>query len=350
VAFDSEVRVLLPGRAMDAEGKAAADLALAALRGGGSTNLSGGWIQGVDCVATLATRLPVGSNFVVLLTDGHANAGIVDPHELGLLADSYRRRGINTSAVGVGEGWSSAQIDAIAGTGGGRLYHAETAEEIATHVLGEFEEISTVVAEDVTLEVEFPSELKVFEHVGLFAHRREGNRLECSLGSLTASSTPAAVFRSTTPAGVPGERLAFTVRARYRTPGDPVPLTAEAATAELVFARAADNDAAPYDPAAAEKAAKAWQAVAVRDAVRLNRERRYAEARAVLTKALERLGKFVKEKWKLPECEPLLAEMRDLRRHIDREMDEGDRKRIATAKWKGTRGERDTRQARDTRR
>src|SRR5262249_55492322 len=157
--------------------------AVAALESHGSTNLSGGWIQGADCVAEQTSRRPDASNYIVLLTDGWANTGITDPRELGLLADSYRRRGLNTSAVGVGVDWSEDQIWAIAGAGGGRLDHAETAEEIVTHVLGEFEEIAAVIAEDVTLEVEFPPELQVFEHVGLFTHRREGNRLELTLGS-----------------------------------------------------------------------------------------------------------------------------------------------------------------------
>lgn len=343
VTFASEVHVPLPGRLMDPEGKAAAQRAVTALESRDSTNLSGGWIQGADCVAEQASRRLDTSNFVVLLTDGRANVGITDPVELGSLAATYRRRGINTSAVGVGDDWSDKQIEAIAGFGGGRLYHAESPEEIVTHVLGEFEDIATVIAEDVMLEVEFPPELKPFEHIGTFAHRREGNRLECSLGSLPAASAPRAVFRVMAPAGRAGERLPFTIRARYRTPGDTMPQATAPVTAELVFATTKGNDATPYDLSLALEAAKAWQAVAIRVALSVNREGRYAEAREGLAQTLKRLTHFVREKWKLAAAKPLLDEMQSLLERIGRAMDEGERKRISTEKWKGTRGERDPR-------
>jgi Ca-activated chloride channel family protein len=341
VSFASKVRVLFPGRAMDAAGKAIAQQAVAALESYDSTNLSGGWVQGVNCVAEQASRRPDASNFVVLLTDGQANVGIVDPDQLGLMADSNRRRGINTSAVGVGKDWESRQLETIAGAGGGRLYHAESAEEIATLLRGEFEEIESVIAEDVTLEVEFPREMHVFEHVGVFTHRREGNRLVCSLGSLTSSSAPHVVFRSTTPAGKAKERLVFTVAAQYRTPGDPTPHTTPPVTIELTFATGRDNDATAYDALLAVEAAKAWQAVEVRDALRRNRERRYAKARARLAATIERFAKFVHEKWRLPQAEPLLDEMRELLERIDQDIGEGYRKVVEIKKWKGTRGERD---------
>jgi hypothetical protein len=117
-------------------------------------------------------------------------------------------------------------------------------------------------------------------------------------------------------------------------------------TAELVFAASTVNDAEPYNLPLAAEAAKAWQAVAVRQAVSLNREGRYREAQKGLDEAIKRITKFVREKWRLPEAEPLLDEMRALRERIDRDLGEGNRKRISTEKWKGTRGERDHRGSR----
>jgi hypothetical protein len=152
--------------------------------------------------------------------------------------------------------------------------------------------------------------LEKFEHVGVFADRRDGNRLECSVGSLSAWSAPRVVFRSITPAGRPGVRFPFTVRARYRPPGDPTPHDPVSATVELAFATGTGNDAAPYGLSLAEEAAKAWQAVAVREAIRLNGKGLYGKAREGLVKALKRLTKFVQENWHLPAAEPLLDELR----------------------------------------
>jgi Ca-activated chloride channel family protein len=50
---------------------------LYSIRDGGSTNLSGGWFRGSDCVREAAS--PEYVNRLILLTDGQANHGIIDP-------------------------------------------------------------------------------------------------------------------------------------------------------------------------------------------------------------------------------------------------------------------------------
>src|SRR5471032_1396691 len=63
IDFDDEVRLLAPL----ASPQAAVD-AIPRIRAGGSTNLSGGWLKGVE-------QLRGGGGKVLLLTDGHANVG-----------------------------------------------------------------------------------------------------------------------------------------------------------------------------------------------------------------------------------------------------------------------------------
>ena len=73
VAFDDEVQVVVPaGPLLD---KAAARAAVLAIGPGGTTNLSGGLLRGLQ----EARRVAGGSGAtLLLLSDGHANAGVTD--------------------------------------------------------------------------------------------------------------------------------------------------------------------------------------------------------------------------------------------------------------------------------
>lgn len=102
VSFDDNVIVHLDGHAL-ADGTGPALAAVRSLETGGSTDLAGGWAAGADCVARTLTRGGF-RNHVLLLSDGHANRGIVDPALLALAAEQRRGQGIATSCLGIGDG------------------------------------------------------------------------------------------------------------------------------------------------------------------------------------------------------------------------------------------------------
>jgi Ca-activated chloride channel homolog len=74
VSFASDIVTHVAATAMDAPGRAAARAAVAALHTRGSTNLSEGWFTAVEAAARPGLPDPR----VVILSDGHANAGIAD--------------------------------------------------------------------------------------------------------------------------------------------------------------------------------------------------------------------------------------------------------------------------------
>ena len=94
VAFDDTVQLVLPLAHQDAD---SAGRVVRAIRSGGSTNLSGGWLKGLEMLAT--AQRPDALRRIVILTDGHANAGIVDHDELVPLISSGRKQGVTTSAT-----------------------------------------------------------------------------------------------------------------------------------------------------------------------------------------------------------------------------------------------------------
>ncbi len=119
VVFDDSVDVLFEGLPMDQAGKDRADAMLSGVHSGGMTCLSGGWLRGAETVARLREGGGGRRNQVILLSDGHANEGILDPGELAHHAAELRKRGIYTSCVGIGDGYSPEQLAVLSEHGGG---------------------------------------------------------------------------------------------------------------------------------------------------------------------------------------------------------------------------------------
>jgi Ca-activated chloride channel homolog len=155
VDFDDRVRLLCPlGECRD--GRAAH--ALAHIRAGGSTNLSGGWLRGVEELR----RAPGGEpRKLLLLTDGQANVGIVDPAQLVGMAGAAGRDGIGTTTIGYGQDFDEDLLTAMADAGRGNAHHAPTADAAPAIFAQEVEGLTSLVAQNVTVEVRPSAEVEV---------------------------------------------------------------------------------------------------------------------------------------------------------------------------------------------
>ena len=135
-----------------------------------------------------ATRSPrhlveSGVNRCLLLTDGLANVGIVDPAELERHAGELRARGVATTTFGVGEDFNESLLQAMADAGGGHFYFAASVVEIRDHITSEVGETLDVVARDVTLEVTAPETVRV-ESMAPFRTEARGSRTLIRIGDL----------------------------------------------------------------------------------------------------------------------------------------------------------------------
>ena len=112
VAYDDQIDLLAPLAPVDV------DWLLPRLRSlgpGGSTNLSGGWLKGLEQLrggGAVEGREPV--RRILLLTDGLANVGITEPGALVGLADQARQSGVGTTTIGVGDDFDEALLTAMA--------------------------------------------------------------------------------------------------------------------------------------------------------------------------------------------------------------------------------------------
>ena len=148
VAFDDNVQLVLPLAHHEPDGAGAA---VRAIRSGGSTNLSGGWLKGLELL-TAAMR-DGALRRIIVLTDGHANAGITGPEQLVPLIKSGYGQGVTTSLVGFGEGYDEQLLAALADGGMGNDYFCAGPDQAAQVFADEFGGLASVVAQNVSVEI-----------------------------------------------------------------------------------------------------------------------------------------------------------------------------------------------------
>jgi Ca-activated chloride channel family protein len=148
VTFDDQVQLALPLAHHDA---ATARAALRRIHSGGSTNLSGGWLKGMEILAAHAR--PEAIQRILVLTDGQANVGIVDHDVLRKMCSSAKAQQITTTMIGFGDGYDETLLAAMADAGGGNDYWCAGADQ-ATKVFGdEFTGLANVVAQNISVEI-----------------------------------------------------------------------------------------------------------------------------------------------------------------------------------------------------
>jgi Ca-activated chloride channel family protein len=146
VAFDDEVTVVVPaGPVLD---KAALRAAVLAIPPGGTTNLSGGLLRGIQEARRAAG--PAGAT-LLLLSDGHANAGVTDADRLAGVAAAARAQGVTTSTVGIGLGYDEALMAAIARGGQGSHAFAADGDGAGAVVAGEVAGLLTKTVQAASL-------------------------------------------------------------------------------------------------------------------------------------------------------------------------------------------------------
>lgn len=330
VSFDSNVKDHLVGEEMSADGRERALQVLGGIEAGGNTNLSGGWFRGAEHVAVAMEQRAGFQNRVIVLSDGHANEGIVNPASLAEHAEQLAMRGLYSSTVGIGDGYHGETLEAIAVKGGGSHHRAARPHEIVEVVTAELEEMRSTEAESLKIVLQHSPGLQL-KSLNEFPISRSGDGSICDLGSLASGASRLAIFSVKFPPGEPAGRCPIGVSVAWRRPGESETHRVDPITVSARFARGNENNAQPYDAALTDAVARMWQAKIVRRIVRLNREGRYTEALKRLEQDIPRFARYAERAANGP---ALIAELRRLREAADREWNEGHRKEIEIAMYK----------------
>jgi len=134
VTFDDSAQVVLPAMPLEMCGKEHAKMVVAHIETGGSTDLSSGYLRGIQEARRVATE--TGAT-IVLLSDGQANAGIVDPTQLLNLARDARSKNITTSTIGIGRGYDETVLVALTEGGAGNHSFALEPDQAAAALAAE---------------------------------------------------------------------------------------------------------------------------------------------------------------------------------------------------------------------
>lgn len=148
VTFDDQVDMVMSLARHDV-GRAA-DI-LSRVHAGGSTNLSGGWLKGLEILS--AHGRPEAMKRVIVLTDGEANAGIVDRHQLAGLTGAARAQQVTTTMVGFGDGYDEQLLATMADAGGGNDYWCAGPDQATKVFADEFTGLASVVAQNISVEI-----------------------------------------------------------------------------------------------------------------------------------------------------------------------------------------------------
>ncbi|MBF9014018.1 MULTISPECIES: VWA domain-containing protein [unclassified Oceanispirochaeta] len=179
ITYSDYVDVLLP--ATKVSNKLSIKRKIASIKSGGSTALFAGVSKGADELEKFLDRNKV--NRVILLSDGLANVGPESPAALGDLGSSLKRIGISVTTIGLGLGYNEDLMTRLAQKSDGNHAFVENSRDLSRIFEYEFKDILSVVAQDVTIEIECK---EGFHPVRILGREADviGNKVYTSLNQL----------------------------------------------------------------------------------------------------------------------------------------------------------------------
>jgi Ca-activated chloride channel family protein len=149
--------------------------------------MSGGWLRGAACVREKTS--PEYVNRVLLLTDGQANHGIVDPAILVKHAAELTEEGIATTTLGYGDDFNDDLLTALADAGRGSAYHVETADQAPTIFAQELEGLLAIAAQNVRITFTPSSLVRRVDLCSAVENHQDGKTLTVTMGDLVSADT-----------------------------------------------------------------------------------------------------------------------------------------------------------------
>jgi len=166
VVFDTDAKVLFPATRIGngSEIKRAIDC----LEPSGSTNLHAGLMLGYQ--EANKNYLKNATNRVILLTDGIANVGTVEPGKIAAESSEFNGQGIDLSTIGVGLDLNNDLLRTLAKSGRGLYHFISDYKDIDKVFVNEVQSLVSSVAKKVEVKVDFDSNLQLEQIYGYTPH------------------------------------------------------------------------------------------------------------------------------------------------------------------------------------
>ncbi|OBA36432.1 vWA domain-containing protein [Gordonia sp. 852002-51296_SCH5728562-b] len=185
VTFDDEAQIAVPAGPLADKGRAV-DLVDAIITGG-MTDLSSGYLRGLQELRRAATASGISGGTVLVISDGHVNSGISDVDEFASLTAKAAADGIVTSTLGYGRGYDETLLAAIARSGNGNHVFADDPDAAGAAIGGEVDGLLSKAVQAVTLTVRFIPQVQLSLYNDLPAHQVADGEVAIELGDLYGS-------------------------------------------------------------------------------------------------------------------------------------------------------------------
>ncbi|MEO7331882.1 MAG: VWA domain-containing protein, partial [Minicystis sp.] len=211
VIYDDTADTLIaPGAVKD---KRAIIQKLGTVRAAGCTNLSGGWLKGVDHVK--ANKAEERVNRVLLLTDGQANVGTTDPRVLTNTAKQKADEGIATTTLGFGSGFNEDLLIGMARAAEGNFYFIQSPDDAAGVFKIELEGLASVVAQNLRVTLTPAGGAKVSAVLNNYRSEARGAATEITLGDVYGVEEKVLALEISVDTAAPGSLLVATLAYAY---------------------------------------------------------------------------------------------------------------------------------------
>lgn len=190
VAFDTGAAVVFPSAPVG-DGRRLRNV-IDSLYPGGSTNLNAGLMLGYQ--EALKNYESGATNRVILLTDGIANVGEINPTEIARKSVEFNRRGIDLSTVGVGVELDQDLLRTLAKSGRGLFHFVSDAQDIKKVFVNEVQSLMSPVARRVELSVDYDADLQLDKIYG-YSPRRRANGLTIPVDDMNNGLTQVVLMK-----------------------------------------------------------------------------------------------------------------------------------------------------------
>lgn len=275
VVFDDKVQTIIPSQLV--RNPSAMHRTLKSVVHGGSTALHSGWLEGATQTAQKLD--PSRLNRVLVLTDGEANVGVVEPDAICDDVNGAAQRGVSCTTLGFGDGYNEVLLRSMASSGNGNHYFVETPEQLPGIFNQELGGLVSTLAQHVRLSWESSASVQVLTNL----EKDEKGRLR--LNDLMVGNPISLMLRITVPQGcVP--QATFTLKYQDLATGSRQKLTGQLSLPAYPRDKWMEL---PVNPLVQEEL-ELWQAAEARaEATLALRQGENGRARKLIDDALERI-------------------------------------------------------------
>lgn len=184
------------------------------IKASGTTNLSGGWLEAANHVAL--NQRDDYLNRVILMTDGLANRGIIEPDRLVSLGKQKFETGISTTTMGLGDDFNEDLLIAIANASGGAFYFIESPEVAPTIFQEELRGLLSVVGQNLVISLEPGEYVSGISQLNAYPSTADKQRVSFRLGDVFGDEIKTLALELSLPAiDQTGEMKIATLRFDY---------------------------------------------------------------------------------------------------------------------------------------